>query len=95
MTAPSAVHLGTGGRPRCGRPHPRPWQLTSDHDAVTCRYCLNLMAGTHHVGVLAADVKPHGSIPAIRRHYRRREELCDSCKQAEQRDTADRYRRTA
>lgn len=48
MTAPRAVHLDAGGRPRCG--HPRPGQLTGDESAVTCGNCFGLMTGTRITG---------------------------------------------
>lgn len=35
-------------------------------------------------------LKPHGTMAAVRRHRRRSERLCESCRQAEQRDAADR-----
>jgi hypothetical protein len=44
-------------------------------------------------GARGADVRPHGSTAAARRHYRHREPLCRSCKQAEQRAWQDRRRK--
>lgn len=37
--------------------------------------------------------QPHGTLAAARRHRRRDEPLCRSCKQAELRDSQDRYRK--
>lgn len=34
---------------------------------------------------------PCGTLAAARRHYRHGEPLCKACKQAERRDSADRY----
>jgi hypothetical protein len=37
--------------------------------------------------------QPHGTLAAARRHYRHGEKLCLDCKQAEKRDSQDRYQK--
>jgi hypothetical protein len=96
VTAPVAVHLDTGGRPRCG--HPNAHYMSAGEAGVTCRICLGLMTGTHHAGVTWADPRPHGTIAAYRRHYRHGEKPCEACRQAElrrQEDCRERAREVA
>jgi hypothetical protein len=90
VTAPYAVHLGTGNGPRCGHPHAV--CLDGVEAAVTCLDCLSLIAGTYHAGSRWhwADVKPCGTTAAYRRHLRHGERACESCLQAERRDWQDR-----
>src|SRR5580704_12301636 len=38
-----------------------------------------------------SDKKPCGTLAAARRHYRHGEKLCEACRQAERRDSQDRY----
>jgi hypothetical protein len=85
----SAVHLEQDGRPRCGTPWPV--AVTADENEATCTFCLNLARGTHHVGTSRLDLKPCGTLAAYRRHHRRGERVCESCRQAHNRDKADRY----
>lgn len=79
----SKVHFDRDGRPRCG--NTKPFALTADREAVTCVFCLNLLAGTSHVGVYHADTRPHGTTAAYRRHQRHGQEPCEACKQAKAR----------
>ena len=87
-----AVHLVCGGAgisPRCGNPR---WsQATSAEGDVTCRTCLNLLDGTHHVGVRPYDVEPCGTPAAYRRHLRHEGKpvRCLPCLRAEARRNED------
>jgi hypothetical protein len=88
------VHFDDGGQSRCrmGR------QLTADRDKVTCGTCDGILSGTWGTqvsrpsGYQWADVKPHGTAAAARRHYRHGTPPCDSCRQHEKRRGED-YRR--
>jgi hypothetical protein len=93
MTAPIAVHLDTGGRPRCG--HPRASRLTAEEAEVTCGACLHRMRGGNTLGFRHPDwqLRPHGTAAAARRHYRRGERPCESCRQYEARRNAGRRER--
>jgi hypothetical protein len=102
MSRPPKVHYDADGHARCHRPGAT--ILTADRDAVTCSQCTAILAGTwgnypHQSGYQWADVKPHGTPAAARRHYRRGEKplrrYCETCAQAQERDTADRYARRA
>ena len=42
-----------------------------------------------------ADVRPHGTLAAYRRHYRHGEQPCEDCRQANARASADRGREQA
>ena len=91
MTSPaSALHLDTGSGPRCG--HPRAAYLTAEENAVTCGACLQRLAGGNTLGLRHPDwqLRPHGTAAAARRHYRRGERLCESCRQYEIRRHAQR-----
>jgi hypothetical protein len=85
----SAVHFDRGGRARCGNRAAR--QFTADRGQVTCRYCANLLDGTHHVGVYHWDVEPCGTAAAYRRHLRREGTpvRCEPCLAAERRESED------
>jgi hypothetical protein len=87
----SAVHFDRDGRARCGNRAAR--QFTDDREQVTCRYCANLLDGTHHVGVHHWDVEPCGTTAAYRRHLRREGApvRCEPCLAAERRDSADNW----
>lgn len=91
-----AVHFdrdGNGVSPRCGN---RDWvQLSAEADSVTCRTCLNLMAGTHGTGNRRYDVMPCGTEAAARRHRRRGEKVHESDRRAANRAAADRKARRA
>jgi len=93
----SKVHFDYGGRARCGNRAAR--QFTADREQVTCRYCANLLDGTHHVGVYHCDVEPHGTPAAARRHYRNGDRnlrfTCPPCWHAEHHKSAGRYARRA
>jgi hypothetical protein len=82
-----AVHLGCGTSPRCGNPG---WSLlTADGGcAVTCRTCLNLMAGTGN----RFDVKGCPSEAAYRREMRRGGAVHPWCREAANRERADQRR---
>lgn len=86
----SAVHFDRDGRARCGQ---RNALLTAELDEVTCRACLNLLNGTHHVEVHWADPKPCGTEAAYRRHLRREGApvRCEPCLQAERRRNEDNW----
>ena len=88
MSAVKATHYDTGGTPRCG--NLTPFSLSTDQEAVTCGLCIALLTGTRG-GWRWADVAPHGTLTAARRHYRHGEKPCDSCKQAMARRDRDRY----
>lgn len=78
-----AVHLGKDGGPSCGAPRAtHALTMTTDLTAVTCGRCLT--------GWQWPDVKPHGTTAALRRHYRQGTRVCESCRQADSRDHADR-----
>ena len=81
------VHASKDGRPLCGRLEK--YQSTDDETAVTCEFCLNLLAGVHGLGNLRSDVRPCGTAAAIRRHQRRGERIDETCRQAEKRRQAD------
>jgi hypothetical protein len=87
------VHLERDGRARCGNRAAR--QFTADREQVTCRYCANLLDGTHHVGVYHWDVEPCGTAAAYRRHLRREGTpvRCEPCLAAERREGEDKRRR--
>ena len=89
-SAPATVHLAAGGRPRCGHPGAR--SLTDSEAAVTCGGCLARMRGGNNLGLRHPDwqLRPHGTAAAARRHYRRGERLCESCRQYEIRRHAGR-----
>ena len=91
MTPGSAVHLDAGGRARCGQP--RPFRLAASQEQVTCARCLAGLAPVSGTRWQRADVMPHGTPAAYRRHYRYGEKPCESCRQAEARRQQE--RRTA
>jgi len=88
VTPGSAVHLDAGGRARCGQP--RPFRLAASQEQVTCARCLAGLAPVSGTRWQWPDVKPCGTLAACRRHYRRGEKPCESCRQAEQRRWQDR-----
>jgi hypothetical protein len=78
------VHYDRDGRARCGRPHGV--RLTPDETAVTCDFCLNLLAGVHAIGNRQPDSE-HGTRARYRWHLRHEGPpvRCESCLQAERR----------
>lgn len=81
------VHLDAGGGPRCGQGT----KLAAPGEEVTCQGCLNLAAGTHHLGVHANEPAPCGTPAAYRRHLRREGApvQCEQCLAAEARRSTD------
>jgi len=92
-----AVHLDTGGRPRCG--HPNAVYLSTGETEVTCLSCLLKLRGGNTLGLRHPDwqLRPHGTSAAARRHYRRGEKplrrYCETCAQYEERRQEDRRAR--
>ena len=90
----SAVHFdrdGSGLSPRCG--HPGWSRITAAEGDVTCRTCLNLLAGTHAVGNRWFDARSCGSEAAARRHQRHGEKVDEACRLAANRKATDRRAR--
>lgn len=88
------VHYDRGGRPRCGRAGQV--ALTGDPAAATCGRCRGMLDGTFGTGRRRPGVRPHGTLAAVRRHYRHGErnlrDACPPCWQAQSRANADNYR---
>lgn len=84
------VHLERDGRARCGKQNVL---LTAGQGEATCKACLNLLAGTHHVEVHWADPKPCGTEAAYRRHLRREGApvRCEPCLKALRRKNDDQW----
>lgn len=89
-----SIHLNQDGAARCGNKGARLFAVKDEY--ATCRTCLNLLDGTHHVGVHWADPEPCGTVAGYRRHLRRNGApvRCESCLAAERRRRDD-WRRAA
>lgn len=87
-----AVHFNRDGRPRCGM-RPASPLLADDESGVTCGHCTAFLNGTYGVGNRWYDPKPCGTTAACRRHQRHGEKVDEACRQARNRDAADRKAR--
>jgi hypothetical protein len=94
VTAPAKVHYDRDGRARCGRRNP---VLTRTKRKVTCRTCRNILAGTHGIGNRQPDNDWCGTTARYRWHLRHEGKpvRCESCLQAERRQTQDNPAREA